>query len=382
MYSLGGYGSMISDHRRMEAYALALRRTITPRSIVVDIGTGPGILTLLACQFGARKVYAIEPADAIAVARAIAHMNGYADHIEFIQQRSDRVTLPERADVIVSDLRGVLPLFLHHLPSIIDARRRFLKSDGRMIPQSDRLWAAVVHAPELYSLHVDPWDRRPFGLDMGPARAIETNTWTKCRVRPEQLLVSPQPWVTLDYTSLDQCDAAAALTWTADSQGEAHGLVMWFDSILTQDVRMTNDPNSPELVYAHAFFPWPQPVALAVGDKVSASIQARLVGEDYVWRWETTVLEQGQPDRVKAAFKQSTFYGAPLSLDRLHKRAVDHVPALNEDGQIDHLILESLDAHLPLGQIADWVMAKFPTSFRTWDEVMAHVADLSAKYSQ
>lgn len=91
MYSLAGYGSMIADRVRMDAFAQALRQATTPESVVVDIGTGTGILALLACRFGARRVYAIEPDDAIQVAREIAAANGYADRIDFIQAVSTKV---------------------------------------------------------------------------------------------------------------------------------------------------------------------------------------------------------------------------------------------------------------------------------------------------
>ena len=94
MYSLAGYGSMIADRVRMDVFARALHHAITPDSVVVDIGTGTGILALLACRFGARRVYAIEPDDAIQVAREIAAANGYADRIDFIQAVSTKVTFP------------------------------------------------------------------------------------------------------------------------------------------------------------------------------------------------------------------------------------------------------------------------------------------------
>ncbi len=56
MYSLGAYGSMIADRIRVDAYAAALRRTVREGSIVVEIGTGPGIFAVLACQLGASQV--------------------------------------------------------------------------------------------------------------------------------------------------------------------------------------------------------------------------------------------------------------------------------------------------------------------------------------
>src|SRR6184192_1242910 len=61
MYGLGAYGSMIADRVRVEAYAEALRKSVRKGSVVAEIGTGPGIFAVLACQLGASRVYAIEP---------------------------------------------------------------------------------------------------------------------------------------------------------------------------------------------------------------------------------------------------------------------------------------------------------------------------------
>src|SRR5437016_11881319 len=138
MYGLGAYGSMIADRVRVEAYAEALRKSVRKGSVVAEIGTGPGIFAVLACQLGATRVYAIEPSEIIQVAREVAAANGCADKIEFFEELSDRVMLPGRADVILSDLRAVLPLFQRHIPAIIDARSRFLAPGGAMIPERIR----------------------------------------------------------------------------------------------------------------------------------------------------------------------------------------------------------------------------------------------------
>jgi protein arginine N-methyltransferase 1 len=171
--------------------------------VVLDIGTGTGIFALLACQLGARKVYGIDPDNCINVAREIAVANGYGERIEFIQKLSTEVTLAERADVIVSELRGVLPVFQHHLPSIVDVRRRLLAPGGILIPQRDTLWVAVVEAPDLYNRCVAPWDDNAYGLNMQAARRLVINTWRKGRVTKEQLLLEPQSWFTLDYATVE-----------------------------------------------------------------------------------------------------------------------------------------------------------------------------------
>ena len=69
------------------------------------------------------------------MAKEIAAANNCSDRIEFVQAMSTDVTLPERADVIVSDIGGMLPWFQKHIPAIADARRRFLAPGGVLIPQ-------------------------------------------------------------------------------------------------------------------------------------------------------------------------------------------------------------------------------------------------------
>src|SRR4051794_6240190 len=134
MYSISGFGEMIADRVRLDAYVEALRRHVKPGCVVVDIGAGTGIFSLLACKFGARRVYAIEPSDAAELIHQTARDNGCAERISVLRQPSSELTLPERADVIVSDLRGVLPAFHHHLADIADARQRLLAPGGTLIP--------------------------------------------------------------------------------------------------------------------------------------------------------------------------------------------------------------------------------------------------------
>ena len=220
MYSIYDYGRMIADEKRMDAYVEALKRAVSADTVVLDIGTGTGIFAMLACQFGARHVYAVEPNDAIHIARKITHDNGYADRITFIQELSTRITLPERANVVISDLRGILPYYQAHIPSIVDARQRHLAPGGGLIPQQDTMWAVVVAAPQQYKEeYAQSWVSNKYDLNMEAAQHIVTNVWSKRKVKPEQFVVEPQSWATLDYMTIECPNVCAELSWTADRTG-------------------------------------------------------------------------------------------------------------------------------------------------------------------
>jgi len=321
MYSLHFYGQMIADTARMRAYAAALRQVVKSDSVVMDLGSGPGVFALLACKLGARRVYAVEPGNVIGLAREAAAANGFADRIQFFESMSTEITLEEQASIIVSDLRGVLPWFQQHIPSIIDARERHLARGGTLIPHRDRVWATVVEAADRYEELIAPWENNDFGLDLSAGTRLITNNWRKTRIRPAQLLADPVCWTTIDYHEVDSPDIQAEISWRAARNGTAHGVAVWFDSDLVEGISFSNHPNSPEMIYGQGLFPFSQPVELMEGDRVKLRLAANLVADDYVWRWDTDFFTRDD-EQPAVSYKQSTFFGVALSAALLQKARV------------------------------------------------------------
>lgn len=305
-YNILGYGRMVADRARTDAYAQALRRVVRPGCTVLDIGTGPGIFALLACQAGAGHVYAVDPDPSIHLAEELAAANGYADRITFIQDLSTRITLPQRADVIVQDMHGLLPLYQHYIPTLIDARERHLAPGGAMIPQRETIWLAPVEAPQTYRQYAGPWDERPYGLDWGPALEVSLNAIGKARIEPHQLMAQPQPWATLDYLTIASPDVVGSVRFAVQREGVVHGLAAWFDAELADGVGFSAAPGQPETIYGHVFFPWRQPVVVQPGDAIEATVQATLWGSDYIWTW--SVRAHDRRGKAQACYEHSTFF--------------------------------------------------------------------------
>jgi protein arginine N-methyltransferase 1 len=382
MYSLHGYGKMIADRVRMDAYAQALREAIRPDSTVLDIGAGTGVMSLLAAKFGARKVIAVEPSSAIHIARELAAANGMADRIEFIRDVSTNISLTDRVDVIVSDLRGILPLHQHHLPSIMDARERFLSSTGRLIPRKDRLWVALVETVDAYAALSAGWTVLDGDVDLLPLQKYMTNLRRKEECTPDQLLMAPQCWADLDYTTLISPNVAGEAAAVATRAGVAHGLCLWFDTQLTENVGFSTGPSDPKAIYGRLLLPLSAPVEVEAGDAISLKLRADLVNADYIWQWETRITSAVSTPGNKADFKQSTFFGAPLALDELRRKAADYVPHLNENGRVDLFILSCLTGGLSLGEIARRACAEFPQQFTAWHAALKRVAQVASRYDR
>ncbi|HEX6370123.1 MAG TPA: 50S ribosomal protein L11 methyltransferase [Longimicrobium sp.] len=378
-YNIRGHGAMLADRVRMDAYTAALERVVRPGCVVLDVGTGTGMMAMIACQLGARKVYAVDPGDAIHLGRAVARAGGLAERIEFIQDVSTRVELPERADVVVSDLRGVLPMFEGHVASIADARDRLLAPDGVLVPRTDTLYAAPVEAEEEHRRVTGPWDEHGRGFDLAAPRRAALNTWTKARIAPAQLLAEPLRWGVLDYRTVREPDVRGALRWTASRAGTVHGVAAWFVAELAEGIGFTTGPEGPETIYGTAFFPLLEPVPVDRGDAVEVELQARLIGEEYVWVWNTRV--EG-PGGVKADFRQSTFLSQPARAADLRKRAHDFRPVLGEQGRMDAAVLGMMDGGATLEAIARELQRRFPGRFRDWEEALSRAARLSQAYAE
>lgn len=306
MYGLHDYARMLWDDVRLDAYAGALAEVVRPDSVVVDIGAGTGAMALMACKLGARRVFAIETSEAIAVAEDLAVENGVEDRLEIIKADSRSVDLPERAHVIVSDLRGVLPMFGKHLEVLADARRRFLAPGGVVLPSSDALWASPVECAGAYERHLgrrslqhgvtlDAMRRRLGSLPAAPSQPLGSET----------LLAEPARWATLDYTTAEARPVEGRAEWRVTRGGSAHGILVWFEASLGSSRGYQTGPGH-ERVYRNQLLPLEGPLVVNEGDRLAGQLWVGPEGEPWAWSGSVT----GPGGKRKSSFKQSSLQGA------------------------------------------------------------------------
>jgi protein arginine N-methyltransferase 1 len=378
-YSVKDYVGMLADVGRAKAFAAALRKAVHPGSVVAEIGTGVGYFAMLAWQLGARRVYALEVDDVIEVARQMIGRNGCAAAIQLIPSMSTEVELPERADVIFSDLHGVLPLFENAIPSIVDARERLLAPGGRLIPRRDIIWAAVAESAKNYERLVQPLVQFDSGFDVTLLRRMMANNFIHVHLIESDLLAPPQVWATLDYETITDPSWRAQLDFQVSREGTAHGIALWFDSELDEDVSLSNCPNGPEHIYGQAFFALEEPAAVAPGTRIAVQLSAVHTPSGYVWCWNTTVTDKA--DHILRNYKQSTLLGQPIVPEKMHKRADGFIPTLNGEGVMEQFVLGLMDGNHSIREIAERVLERFPQRFRTFRQSLDWVCERSPKYS-
>jgi len=370
MYSLAGYESMLADDVRVRAYLDAIARVVRPGDVVVEIGTGVGYFAVAACRAGAARVYAIESSDAVRLGPAVAAANGCADRISFVHGSSERTSLPERGDVLIEDLRGVLPLNGSRFETLADARRRLLHPGARRVPRADTLWAAPARFPAALRENLLDGSFTPHGIDVSELRRYTRNGWHRARALPDDLLGPPRRWAEIALESMDDRRVEGEADWTLEQPGRCDGWCVWFDSELADGVSLRNSPGEPPAIYGQAFFPLEQPLMVASGDQLRLRIGAVRSEDDFEWHWESTHARNGE----EARWRQSSLAGRLLDTTELRATALDARPVPGLQTEVYATILAAVDGRRTIAEIARALAHRHPRHFPTEFEAARFIA--------
>ena len=245
--------AMLSDRARTASYLEAIRNVVRPGDVVVDIGTGTGILALAAARAGARRVYAIEVGRVARIARRIFEANDVSDRIRLVRGLSTRVRLPERADVLVSELVGNEPLGERVLGVTKDALRRLLKPGARLVPSGIRLVGVPVTIPdrELAKLVFTPralerWEDW-YDFDLRPLAEVVEPPLFRHFVNPYvarkwKALTRPVDLVDVDFRSWREPRIWTRKAATATTGGELNGFIVYFELKVGEETFFSTNP--------------------------------------------------------------------------------------------------------------------------------------------
>lgn len=374
---------MLADSIRTEAYRKAIFESIRKGDIIIDIGTGTGVLAFFACQAGAKKVYAIENTDIIEFAKQIAKDNNMLDKIVFIKEHSMAVTLPEKGNVIISETLGTFALEENVLNILYDAKKRFLKPNGIIIPCSIDIFAVPVEAYDIYQ-KIDIWKKDLYKINFSAIRDMTMNNYYTRRIESKYLLCNPFP---LDHFNLKKANKNVingAVTYLVKKEGILHGLAGWFNVQLSKNIALSNSPLLPSTHWENIFFPIQRPTPVRKGDLIKVNIIGKPKGINLTW--EVTVINKGGPSHPsqKIYFNHSTFKGLPISLDTLRDlkdSSKGYKPRLSEEGEIELLILNLCNGEKTIQEIAQELKRKYPLRYRNIKEAIYKVVTVMGKYS-
>lgn len=378
-YSVCNYGRMIECEPRMGVYAEALRRAVTPGCTVIDLGAAFGVFALLACKYGAGSVIAIEPDPSIELLMPMAQANGCADRITIIRDISNNYAPERKADVVVSDCRGTVPLFQHHIATITDARSRLLAPGGALLPLRDTLRIALADAPEAGKARFRPWRTNAYDLDLSAAYPFAINAQDKVYLKPDALISASQDLAVLDYRSITEPNLDAAVELVATRDGAVHGLLVWFDAEIAEGLIYSNAPGQPELVYGQMFLPLDGAPQLGIGDRITTRVRGTLIDGEYVWSWGWQVIG-ATGHALGKPVQQSSFLSQIHSPKALANVSNQHTPAINAPLLLDRDCLGLVGDGRTLDEIAKAMQERHPEHLPTYNAALDHAAQCLARY--
>ncbi|XP_063701506.1 uncharacterized protein LOC134831643 [Culicoides brevitarsis] len=290
---------MLLDDARTQTYRKAIEAcsSLFKDKIVMDVGSGTGILSMFCAKAGAKKVFAVEASNTARLSEKIIADNKLESVISVFHGQVESFELPsdvDGVDIIVSEWMGFYLLHESMLDSVIFARDKFLKSDGLMFPTSASLYCAPIMLPNRFDGPFEGLDLRTF------AKELRTQKSQKPQVevlKEENLLHegSVVAWIDLKETSVEDLkEFDIKEVFVAQKPGELRGFCIWWDVIFP------NETSSDE------------PIALPTGPK------------DPPTHWKQTIIEF--PDEATQTIEEP---GVPIAVQLKISRSLESTRRYN-----------------------------------------------------
>lgn len=240
---------MLHDRPRNRCYVEAIARDVKPGMLVLEIGSGAGLLALLAARAGAQVVTCEANPIVAAAAAENARRNGLADRITVITKLSTDlemgIDLPHRADLLMSELFDDTLFGDNILSYLDDARERLMKPDAILLPARSSLRCALVETPQSGALEslsdVEGFDLSPMNL-LAPPPSDSARVGDQ-RVRRHSAPIFAMP---MNYNAAGSFGETGQRVSFTSTGGRVTGVAQWLHIDFGDGIIFENDPFAEE----------------------------------------------------------------------------------------------------------------------------------------
>jgi Flp pilus assembly protein TadD/predicted O-methyltransferase YrrM len=269
--------AMMNDAPRNAAYDEAIRRVVPGRS-VLDIGTGAGLLAMMAARAGAKSVTSCEQTPWIAAkAREVVAANGLGDRIKLVAKHSTDLRigpdLSERAEVLVTEVFGTAAINELVIPTVTHAHAQLLQPGATVVPNAASVRAYLAGGPALEGY---------FFVDRAAGFTISAfNDFARLKMDlqvncvPHDVLSDDFEVYRLDLTRPPLQPEKRVIEVVATRPGRCFGVVQWLRLVLAEGLVYENrpSPGAPIDGWGHMLYRFSEPIDLSVGDRVRLAVQ-------------------------------------------------------------------------------------------------------------
>lgn len=371
---LDEHRSYLADAVRLSAFERAISAAVRPGDVVLDLGSGTGILGLMAARAGAARVYAVEETSLGGLAREIAVANHLADRIHVVRGWSTWVTLPEPADVVVTDQIGHFGIEAGIFEYLPDARRRLLKPDARVIPRRMSWRCAPVESAPLRD-SIDFWRQPRGGFDFSPIVGPASASGYPAQLSAGALLA---PAATVASAATDTLPSSGLITGDATFEiaraGTLDGIGGWFVADLSPAISFTNGPDTPERIDRRQVVLPVSRVAVEPADVVHLRLRFRPA--TIMVDWQVVVTSRNGVERSRT--RRSTFEGMLIAPEDLTLKSPAARPSLSRRGSARKMALSLCDGSRTVREIEAALRESFPEILTSDEEAAAFLAEALA----
>ena len=266
---------MMNDLVRNEAYNEALKCVITSESVVLDIGTGSGLLSMMAARAGARQIYACEMNSLIASkAEEIIRANNLDDKIKVLNKRSTDIEagsdFGEKPNILVSEILDVGLLAEGVLSTVQHAKNNLLTKDAVVIPEEAVVYATVIECQALYNeYHVG----NVCGFDLSLFNEFSVREYMQKKIKDFDYreLTDKFELFTIKLDGSEVMPEKKMLKIAATDKGTAHVLAFWFNVKLCEDVYLDTGPYE-DSCWMQAVALQEKPIIIEPGDQLTVDV--------------------------------------------------------------------------------------------------------------
>jgi tetratricopeptide (TPR) repeat protein len=288
----GWHFEMLADLSRNQGYEEAINRNVKAGQTVLDIGTGSGILSMMCARAGADKVYSCETiADIAEAAQEVIVDNGFEERIEIFHTRSNNLKvgkqLPEKADVLVSEILDTGLLGEGVLPALRHAKENLLKKGVTIIPKSAEIKGALVQSDHLRAIaplkDLSGFDLKRFAM----FQKLESYQARHLNAIPHQFLteefhILPVDFYNLPPTASPDEPNKSKITVKITQDGVLHALAFWFELDLDEKLRLSSGPKGEMIHWGQAIYSLPKNKKVKAGEEITISIEQFEMGLAFI----------------------------------------------------------------------------------------------------
>lgn len=275
------HSKMLADHERNDAFEGALKNMINKDTVALDIGTGSGLLAMMAARHGAKKVYACEQSKYIAeVAKQNIINNQLTNKIQLFQSKSSQINesqLDPKPNLIVAEIFDSGLLGEYAIPSFRHALENLCSENTRIIPKAAEVKGRLIHAPKAAS--VNP---------MKKISGFDVSAFDQFRV-PEEYVTQQLSEITHEFCSeefkilevdfenlwapmaANQCIRFIA-SIPVEQEKPIHGVAFWFTLFMDGQIQLSSAPGRKDNHWGQAISYFNEPVSAKAGQKLSLTV--------------------------------------------------------------------------------------------------------------